>query len=186
MRFKLVFCILLFASSLFSQATRAQKGLFLKFSLGQGYLVQSSGQHFTGYILAAKNHAVGWGFNEKYAVYVGEFGGLVRVRHIGYDYINLDAYALGFRFTTPENVCLSLAGGYGKVSFANNWYDPGGDFMGDGFTMNASVDKKWNLSDRWKFGVGPHVFYVKTHDRDYRFVDFCINFMIEFYFTRLP
>ncbi len=74
----------------------AQEGPFLRFSLGPGVLTEYTSINESGFTYAAKNHAIGWGFKDKYAVYYSEFGAFTK-KDIGeeYQFINLDAYGLG-------------------------------------------------------------------------------------------
>ena len=96
----------------------AQKGLFIKFSLGPGYTTEYSNINNSGFSIATKNHAIGWGITDKFAVQFGEFGGLSKQKVGEYNYINLDAFGLGFSYRTPVDIKISVLGAYSMVSFA--------------------------------------------------------------------
>lgn len=68
--------------------------------------------------LSCQNHAIGLGITEKFALQIGEFGGLIKQEVSDYNYINLDAYGLGFSYRTPIDIKISVLGAYSKVSFA--------------------------------------------------------------------
>ena len=109
--------ILLFSIIFFSNANvKAQKGLFMKLSLGPGYTMEYSGNIGSGFTIT-KNHAIGWGITDKFAVHIGEFGSLVWQKVGDYNYINLDAFGLGFCYRTPIGIKISILGAYSKVSF---------------------------------------------------------------------
>lgn len=161
----------------------AHDGLFVKFSLGPGYTLENSSINESGFTIATKNHSIGWGFNKKYALYLGEFGGLIKLKVGDYNFINLDAFGLGFTFNTPFNIHVSLSGAYGKVSFARKWYEPEGDDGGNGYALNINAEKEWLLAKRWGFRIGPQAFFLKTTKTDYRFMNISLNCSIVFYFT---
>ncbi len=161
----------------------AQEGLFVKFSLGTGYTNEYSKINESGLSIATKNHAIGWGINDKYAVHIGEFGGLNRVKVGEYNYVNLDAFGLGFSYRTPLDVKLSVLGAYSKVSFAKEWSEAFGDDGGTGFGINMSIDKEWFAAKRWGLRIGPQVFWLKTIETDYSFLNVSINGSVVFYLT---
>ena len=158
---------------------KAQKGPFLRFSLGPGFMKEYSTINEPGFTIATKNHAIGWGFKDKYAVYYSEFGAFIR-KDIGeeYQYINLDAYGLGLAYRTQSNINFHLSGAYGTVHFSNSWKKQG-DFIEDGYAVSFGIDKKWLLSKRIDLGVGPHTFFLKT--TNYTFTNFSLNFWLDFY-----
>ena len=45
--------------------THAQKGPFIKFSIGPGISTEYSNLHASGVSLVTKNHAIGWGLNNR-------------------------------------------------------------------------------------------------------------------------
>ena len=63
----------------------AQKGFFIKFSLGLGYTTEYSNINGSGFAIATKNHAIGWGINDKYAVFINDPGALAK-KNIGEKY----------------------------------------------------------------------------------------------------
>jgi hypothetical protein len=178
-RILVLLCIILISTA----HVKAQNGLFLRLSVGPGFMKEFSAIKGTGLTLVTKNHAVGWGFNDKYAIYVSEFGGLIKKQYAEYNYINLDAYGLGFTYHAPLNIYASLSGAYGRVSFAHKWSDPGGDIKGEGFGIKFGLDKKWMLSKRWNLGLGPQAFWIKTKNENFSFMNFSLNFFIEFHLT---
>jgi len=157
----------------------AQNGPFLRFSLGPGFMKEYSTINKAGFTIATKNHAIGWGFKDKYAVSISEFGAFIR-KNIGeeYQYINFDAYGLGFAYRTKSNINFHVSGAYGTVHFSDSWKKQG-DFMEDGYAIALGVDKKWVLSKRFDIGAGPHTFLLKT--TKYTFTNFSINFWLDFY-----
>lgn len=157
----------------------AQKGPFLRFSLGPGLMKEYSTINESGFTYVTKNHAIGWGFKDKYAVSVSEFGAFIR-KDIGeeYQYINLDAYGLGFAYRTRSNINFHVSGAYGTVHFSDSWKKQG-DFIEDGFAAAFGVDKKWVLSGRFDLGAGPLVSFFKTNN--YTFTNLSVNFWLDFY-----
>ena len=63
-----LFCIIFLSTT----NAYAQKGLFLKFSLGSGYTTEYSSINSSGFAIAMKNHAIGWGITDKFALHIGE------------------------------------------------------------------------------------------------------------------
>jgi hypothetical protein len=161
----------------------AQKGLFVKFSVGPGFTTEYSNINSGGLSLVTKNHAIGWGITDKFAVQIGEFGGLNKQKVGDYDYINLDAFGLGFCYKTPINLKISVLGAYSKVSFAKKWSEPDGDDGGNGVGINMSVDKEWFIAKRWGIRLGPQLFWLKTSNTDYKFFNVSINGSLVFYLT---
>jgi hypothetical protein len=163
--------------------TQAHDGLFVRFSVGLGYYGELSQLDESGFVTPAKNHALGWGFKQKYAVQISDFGGLIS-NHVGeYDYINLDALGLGFTYYLPDNISATFSVGQGKVTFAKNWWEITDDGEETGYALNLSVDKEWIIAKHWGLGLGAHGFYFKTNDIDYEFLQFGINAAINFYFS---
>ena len=172
MRYKL---ILLFGILLiFSDVVTAQKGPFLRFSLGPGVMNEYSSIKGAGFNMAAKNHAIGWGFNDKYALYYSEFGAFVR-KDIGnvYQYINLDAYGLGLAYSLSCHISVHVSGAYGTIHFSDSWKKQG-DFIEDGNALAFGADKKWLLSKRIDLGVGPLLSFFKASG--YIFINFKQHF----------
>jgi hypothetical protein len=176
--------ILLFVCILFSLSyANAQKGLFVKFSIGPGFTTEFKNINSNGFSLVTKNHSIGWGITDKFAFQIGEFGGLNKQKVGDYDYINLDAFGLGFCYKTPINLKISVLGAYSKVSFAKKWYETKGEDGGNGFGINMSVDKEWFIAKRWGIRVGPQLFWLKTSETDYKFFNVSINGCLVFYLT---
>jgi hypothetical protein len=63
MRKEWLICFVLFSITY----VEAQKGPFLRFSLGPGFMIEYSTINDPGFTIATKNHAIGWGFKDKYA-----------------------------------------------------------------------------------------------------------------------
>jgi len=180
---KVIMCyklVLVFNFIFFSSINvNAQKGPFLRFSLGPGFLNEYSTINKSGFTYVAKNHAVGWRFNDKYTVYYSEFGAFTR-KDIGekYKFINLDAYGLGLAYNAKNNISFHASSGYGTVHFSDSWKKQG-DFIQDGYAIAFGVDKKWGLSKRIDLGVGPLLSFFKT--TNYTFTNFSLNFWLDFY-----
>lgn len=69
----------------------AQKGLHLKFSIGPGYTTEYKTLDKSGISVVTKNHAIGWGISDDFAIHVGEFEGLVNLKVDNHNFVNLDA-----------------------------------------------------------------------------------------------
>jgi len=108
---------------------------------------------------------------------------LIKKQYGDYNYINLDAYGLGFTYRAPLNIYASLSGAYGRVALAHEWSEPEGDLKGEGYGIKFGLDKKWMLSKRWNFGLGPQAFFLKTKNDNFKFMNFSLNFFIEFHLT---
>ena len=161
----------------------AQKGLFIKFSLGPGYTTEYSNINSSVFSIMTKNHAIGWGITDNFAVQIGEFGGLNKKQVGDYNYINLDVFGLGFSYRTPIDLKISVIGGYGIVSFAKKWSESFGDDGGNGYGINMSIDKEWFIAKRWGLRVGPQLFWLKTTDTGYNFFNISLNGSVVFYLT---
>lgn len=176
--------ILLFLLILFiSFQVNAQKGLFVKFSVGPGFTTEYSNINKTGFSIVTKNHSVGWGITDNFALQIGEFGGLNKLKTGTYDYINLDAYGIGFCYKTPVDLKVSILVAYSKVSLAHKWSEAKGDDGGNGFGFNMSVDKEWFFAKRIGIRVGPQMFWLKTSNSNYKFFNLSINGSLVFYLT---
>ena len=180
MCYKIVFffCIIFFSTTY----VNAQKGLFIKFSLGLGYTTEYSNINGSGFTIT-KNHAIGWGITDKFAVQIGEFGGLNKQKVGDYNYINLDAFGLGFSYRTPIDIKISVLGAYSKVSFAKKWSESFGDDGGNGYGINMCIDKEWFIAKRWGLRIGPQFFWLKTTDTGYNFFNISLNGSVVFYLT---
>ena len=161
----------------------AQKGLFAKFSIGPGYTTEYSNINSNGFSVVTKNHAIGWGITDKFAIQIGEFGGLNKQKFGDYNYINLDAFGLGFSYRTPVDIKITVLGAYSMVSFAKEWSQSFGDDGGNGFGLNMSIDKEWFVAKRWGIRLGPQFYWLKTIDTDYKFFNVSINGSLVFYLT---
>lgn len=159
----------------------AQKGLFAKFSIGSGFTTEYSNINSSGFSIITKNHAIGWGITDKLAIQVGEFGGLNKIKVEDYNYINLDAFGLGFVYRTPVDIKISVLGAYSMVSFAKEWSQSFGDDGGNGFGINMSIDKEWFVGKRWGIGLGPQFYWLNTIDTNYKFFNVSINGSLVFY-----
>jgi hypothetical protein len=161
----------------------AQKGLFAKFSIGPGFTTEYSNINNNGFSVVTKNHAIGWGITDKFAIQIGEFGGLNKQKIGDYNYINLDAFGLGFSYRTPVDIKISVLAAYSMVSLAKEWSQSFGDDGGNGFGLNMSIDKEWFLAKRWGIRLGPQFYWLKTINTDYKFFNVSINGSLVFYLT---
>lgn len=162
----------------------AQKGLFLKFSVGPGLTTEYSNINNSFLSIVTKNHAIGWGITENLAVQVGEFGGLNKQKIGDYEYINLDVFGAGICYRTPLDIKISTIVGYGKVSYARKWYKSLGDSGGKGYGINLSVDKEWFPATKWGIRVGPQISWMKTTDTNYKFFNVSFNAGVVFYLNK--
>lgn len=160
----------------------AHEGLFVKFNIGPAFYTEHSLLNESGITLPAKNHALGWGFQQKFAVQISDFGGLIKNKVGDYNYINLDALGLGFTYYLPSNTSLTVSGGQGKVTFAHDWWEITDDAEQSGYALNVSFDKEWIFAKRWGAGIGAHVFYFKTDNVEYEFSQFGFDGGVTFYF----
>jgi hypothetical protein len=175
--------VLLFFIFISAMTVEAHDGIFIRFSIGPGYYTERVSINESGFTTPAKNHAVGWGFHQKFAIQISDFGGLIK-NHVGeYDYINLDALGLGFRYYMPFHTSITLSAAQGKVTFARNWWEITDDGEETGYAINISLDKEWLIAKKWGAGIGAHGFLFKTNHIEYEFVQFGINGIITFYFT---
>ena len=161
----------------------AHDGLFIRFSIGPGYYTEQSSLNESGFATPAKNHAIGWGFHQKFALQISDFGGLIKNAVGEYNYINLDALGLGLTYYMPFNTSVTLSGAQGKVTFARNWWENTNDGKETGYAINISLDKEWLIAKRWGVGIGSHGFLFKTNKIEYEFIQFGINGTITHYFT---
>jgi len=178
-----VFCLpcLLFIVTTYAETPN---GLFLKFSLGPGVIYESASIDDAGLVLAGKNHAVGWAFKDKYTIYYSEFGGLIRKTIDGYDYINIDAYGLGFSYKTLSNLLFSFAGAYSTVHLDHKWYLANQEnSRGTGYGCNLGLEKDFKLSKRFYLGPDIQVFFIKTGNSDFRFFGATVNCALKFFLT---
>ncbi len=177
-------CILVIGIILCSTTiSKAQEGLFVKISVGPGYTTEFSNINASGIAIVTKNHSIGWGFSEKFALQIGEFGSLNKIKYKNYQYVNLDAFGLGFVYRTPFELKISVLGAYSKVSFPNTWWETKGDNGGNGIGFNISIDKEWFISKRFGVGIEPQVFWLNTTKTNYKFFNASLNGNIVFYFT---
>ena len=158
---------------------RGQDGPYVRLSLGPGVMMEFNSIDGTGFTMVTKNHAIGWGFEDRYAVSFSEFGAFVR-KDVGptYRYINLDAYGVGFSYRTETDWNFHVSAAYGTVHFADTWTKQG-DFIEDGYAVSFAIDKKWMLSRRIDLGVGPHTFLLKTPN--YTFTNLSVNIWLDLY-----
>jgi hypothetical protein len=108
---------------------------------------------------------------------------LIHTKVREYNFINLDAFGVGFSYYTPFHLRVSVMGAYGQVSLAHDWRESLGVKDGTGFGLNLSVEKEWIVAKRWGVGIGTQAFYLKTMDTNYQFINFSINFVGTFYLT---
>jgi hypothetical protein len=182
-RYKVLFLLcMIFVSTTYVEA---HEGIFLKFSIGpgSGLMEEFSSINGAGYSIGTKNHGIGWAFDDKFALSVTEFGGLIKKKVGEYNYINLDAFGLGFTYYAPLNINLFVSGGYSQAAFAHDWWESTGDVKGKGYGINMSLEKEWMVTKRIGIGTGAQAFYIKTNNSKYDFMNFSVNFIAHFYFT---
>lgn len=160
---------------------KAQKGLFVKFSVGPGYTTEYSNLNKSLYSIVTINHTFGWGITDDFAVQAGKFGGLNKLQLGEYNYLNLDAFGLGFSYRIPMDIKISVLGAYSKVSFAKEWTEPFGSDGGNGLGINMSIDKEWFVAKRWGFRLGPQLFWINTAETGYKFFTISLNSTLVFY-----
>jgi len=178
--------VFLLTCILFAIPTHADtnNGLFLKFCLGPGITYESSSVHDAGLVLAGKNHAIGWAFKDKYAIYYNEFGGLIRKTVDGYNYINTDAYGLGFSYKTSFHLLMSFSVAYSTVHFDHKWYLANTEkTRGAGYGCNLGLGKDFKLSKRFFLGPDIHLVFIETRNSNFRFLGVNINCALKFYLT---
>lgn len=107
--------LMIFFSSI--SHTQARDGFFVRFSIEPGFYWEQSSFNESGFTTPAKNHAIGWGFQQKFALQSSDFGGLIKNTVGGYHYINLDALGLGLTYNMLYNTSITLSRGQGKSYF---------------------------------------------------------------------
>ncbi len=140
MRFKAL--VLMMTICFASENIWAHDGLYIRFSLGTGYYAERSVLHESGFTTPAKNHALGWGFLDKFAVQISDFGGLIRNEVGDYNYINLDALGLGLVYNMPYHTYFTVSGGAGTVAFAEDWWEPTGQGKEKGMALNLTLGRE--------------------------------------------
>jgi hypothetical protein len=171
------------ASASMAAPAAAQEGLFVRFTLGSGAAAEASVLHGGMLSLAAKNHAIGYGLSDRFAIQLSEYGGLMRKSVGPYRYINVDVTALGATWFLPGDVNVSLAAGYGQVAFARNWYTAVGENRDGGIALGAAIRKEWPVARHWAWGLGLPVYVVHTFDDGYTFVGLGVAASVSFYLT---
>jgi len=175
----LVLSLLLIAPT----SAAAQRGLFLRFAVGPGVSVGAASIKGTALALVAKDHALGYGVTDRFAVQVADFGALIRKRVGEYDYINLDGLGLGCAVLLPHSTLVSLSAGYGRVTFAHHWWTATGSAKDDGVAVVASVRREWPIARRWALGIGAPVSFFRTSGDDYTFFDLSLVGSVSFHLT---
>lgn len=175
----LVFSLLLVAPT----AANAREGLFLRFSLGPGVTMEASAIDGPGLALPAKDHAIGYGVTESFAVQFADFGALVHKQVGEFSYMNLDGLGLGGVLFLPRSTQVSLSAGYGQVTFARNWWEATGTNKDDGLAVSATLRKEWPFASRWALGVGALASFFRTFGEDYTFFDLSVVGSLSFYLT---
>lgn len=161
----------------------AQKGLFVRFAVGPGVSVGTASIKGTSPVLVTKDHALGYGITDRFAVQVADFGGLIRKKVADHDYINLDGLGLGCTVSLPGGTLVSLSAGRGQVTFAHRWWEATGDGKDEGVAITASVRREWLIARRWALGVGAPASFVRTSGDDYTFFNVGIVGSLSFYLT---
>ena len=147
----------------------AREGLFLRLALGPGVAVEASRPAGARFALAAKDHAIGYGFTDRFAVQVADFGALVRRKVGTFDYVNLDGLGPGLTVCGPRNTLVSIAAGYGAVTFAHKWAEATGTHKDEGFAIGASLRREWPVARRCALGFGTQACSFRSFGDDYTF-----------------
>jgi hypothetical protein len=159
-------------------------GLFLKFSLGPGIIYENSYVHGAGLVLAGKNHALGWTFNNTYAIYYSEFGGLIRQSVDSHNFINIDAYGLGFAYKTAFDVVTSIAVAYSTVHLDHKWYLANQEkSRGTGIGIHVGVEKDFRISKHFYFAPDIQAFYIRTENSSFQFLGANFGCALKFFLT---
>lgn len=174
-------CVLI----LLSGYAKAQKGPFIKVSIGSGFTTEFTGINNYGHSMVNKNHAVGWGITDDFALQIGEFGSLNKIKTEDDNYINTDAFGVGFSYRISSGIKISSLLAYSLTSFEKKWWETEGEVRGKGFGINMSIDKEWLISQRWSFHLGPQIYWIKTKDLDYEFFNISLNASIVFHLNPL-
>lgn len=161
----------------------AREGLSLRFGLGPGIAVGATTITGAALALAAKDHAIGYGITDGFAVQLTDFGALVRKRVGEFNYLNLDAFGLGGTVFLPGDTLVSVSAGYGQATFARKWWEPTGANKDEGLAINASVRKEWSASSRWTLGAGAQASFFRTFGADYTFINLSLVGSVSFYLT---
>lgn len=136
-----------------------------------------------GISFGTKNHAIGWGITDDFAIQIGEFGSLIKQKVGEYNYINTDAFGLGFSYRTPIDLKVAMNFTYAEVHFAYKGTDQLGDYKGNGYGMNLSVDKEWLLGNKWGVRIGPQFYWMEFKKSNYRFLNASVNGSVVFYLS---
>ena len=161
----------------------AQQGLFARFAVGPGVSVGTASIKGTSPVLVTKDHALGYGITDRFAVHEADFGGLIRKKVGDYEYINLDGLGLGCTVFLPHSTLVSLSAGHGQVTFAHHWWEATGDGKNEGVAVIASVRREWLIARRWALGVGAPATFFRTSGDDYTFFNVGIVGSLSFYLT---
>lgn len=162
-------------------AGMAREGLFVRFSLGPGIIVGMNAIKGEGLAGPAKDHAIGYGVSDGFAVQVADFGGVLHKQVGEFKMQNLDGLGLGAVMALERDLMVSLGAGYGQVAFARNWRDPIGVNIEGGLAVTASVRKEWPVGKRWAVGAGPQVFLFRTFGKDYELFGASLMGSVTFY-----
>lgn len=180
MKFKLLFLIFLIVISIIS--VNAQKGPYLRFSLGPGVLNEYKALNNNGLTHVTKNHAIGWGFNDKYTIFFSEFGSASSFDvSEKYQYINTDVYGIGVGYRLPFNINFCLSGGYATLHFSDSWKTQG-DHIENGYGLAFALDKKWLIGKHFTIGAGPHFSFYNYEN--YTLTNVSINILLTAYLIK--
>jgi len=183
---RVISAALVFALLLLLPATaRARPGLFLRLGLGPGIAVETAQIHGAGLALVSKEHQIGYGFTDDFALWVGEIGALIQQKVGTYDYVNVDGIVLGGTIFMPHDILVSPSAGYGRVAFAKEWTEPMGDNLDDGLAFGLSAKREWYLGSYFAVAAGVVSTYFQTFHDDYTYFTFSAVLLAAFYLTPL-
>jgi hypothetical protein len=149
-------------------------GPFVRFSLGPGSVVETASIQLKARTIPAKHHAAGWFIVENTAVHVSEFGGMIAYAVGEYSHVNIDGLGMGLtRYLMPWNTYLTIAGGYGVLSFSPNWWDVLNFYDKQlGLAATIGFGKEWRVGRMWGLGLGGQGMYFHMLTAGHRFWHF--------------
>ena len=169
--------------SISMSSLEAKETFYIKASLGTGISSEYEKLKTSSTALVMKNHSIAWYISDNLALKVGEFGGLLKQKTGKYNYINLDAFGVGFSYTTTQKIKISFLGAYSKVSLAKKWSEALGDDAGEGYGLNMNIDKEWSIGKQWAVQLGPQFFVMKVNHKDYLFSNVSLQGSLIYYFS---
>mgnify|MGYP001365211087 CR=1 FL=1 len=168
---------------LLTGTAQAREGFFLRLGIGPGLAVESSQIKGTGLALVAKEHQIGYGITDRYALWIGEIGALIKQKVGTYDYVNVDGIVVGGTVTLPHDFLISISAGYARVAFAQKWTEPMGDNLDDGLALGLSAKHEWAMGSRFALSTGVVAGFYRTFKDNYTYFTFSAVLSLAFYLT---